>query len=244
MNLYPAIDIYDGKVVRLSRGDFNQGKIYAEFPEKQALEWESLGARWIHVVDLEGAKTGELRNFESLLKIRRSVQCFIQFGGGLRSEEAVKKVLDQGIDRVVLGTKALDREFFGKLLSRFGDRIALGLDARDGIVSTEGWLKESGQHVKDVLHDLEGAGLGTVIYTNIKNDGMLEGPDIQGIRDVMSWTSSRVILSGGISGLHDVEACASSLDEDNFEGIIIGKALYEKRLDLRRALDVIAGKGR
>jgi len=242
MNLYPAIDIHEGKVVRLSRGDFAEQTVYHDSPDGQALEWESCGASWIHVVDLEGAKTGILKNITSLEKIRRAVKCRVQFGGGMRSLENIERVLDLGIDRVVVGTKALDRDFFSDLLKRFGGKIALGLDARDGTVRTEGWVKESGLKVSDFLHSLSELPLETVVYTNIKKDGMLEGPDIEGLREVMSWTKSRVILSGGISGMNDIEA-SLTLHEINFEGVIIGKALYEKRLDLRAAISAVSSAG-
>lgn len=156
----------------------------------------------------------------------------------MRSLENIARVLDLGIDRVVVGTKALDRDFFSELLKRYGEKIALGLDARDGTVRTDGWVKESGQKVSDVLRALNDLPLQTVIYTNIKKDGMLEGPDINGIREVMGWTKARVILSGGISGMKDIEA-SLTIPEKNFEGIIIGKALYEKRLDLREAITAV-----
>ena len=235
MNLYPAIDLFQGKVVRLSRGDFAKETVYSHQPEEQASEWEKQGARWLHVVDLEGAKSGEPANLSVVLKIRQRVGCKIQFGGGMRHYETVKKVLDAGIDRVVIGTKALDEAFFSKLIRDFGPRIAVGLDARAGMVQTDGWLKESGVTVQELLKQFNDYGLGTVIYTDIQKDGMLEGPNFEGLNDVLRWTRASVILSGGIASVENVEACAQ-IKAQNFEGVIIGKALYEKRFTLNEAV--------
>ncbi|HTL48482.1 MAG TPA: 1-(5-phosphoribosyl)-5-[(5-phosphoribosylamino)methylideneamino]imidazole-4-carboxamide isomerase [Verrucomicrobiae bacterium] len=235
MNIYPAIDLYQGKVVRLSRGDFQAETVYSNDPAAQARDWENQGSQWIHVVDLEGAKTGELRNFASLVAIRKNVRCKIQFGGGLRDIKHVECVLNEGIDRIVVGTKALDDAFFTNLLDRFGSRVAVSLDTREGRVQTEGWLKESGQTIQRVLEKLNKSALETVIYTDISKDGMLQGPNLEGLRKVLSWSRAKVILSGGVSTLEDIEKC-SQISEKNFEGVIVGKALYEKRFELRTAL--------
>lgn len=243
MILYPAIDLYQGKVVRLARGDFNAETVYSLNPAGQAKEWAEAGAEWIHVVDLEGAKTGLLRNLDSLRKIRKAVSCKIQFGGGLRSLSAVKEIFSEGIDRAVIGTKALDKSFFEALLGNYGDRVALGIDAKDGIVRTEGWLGMSGMTVEELLTSLYDTPVKTVIYTNIKNDGMLQGPDLRGLSDVLRWTQANVILSGGVSGIEDIEACRD-IKENNFDGAIIGKALYERRFDLRSALTAASAGGR
>lgn len=235
MILYPAIDLFQGKVVRLSRGDFSAETVYSFDPASQAQEWAGQGAEWIHIVDLEGAKTGELRNLEHVLKIRQKVSCSLQVGGGLRKAEDIETMLKEGINRVVLGTKALDRSFFMKLLERFGSQIAVSLDTREGRVQTEGWLKESGESLEAMLKRFNEIGVSTVIYTDIAKDGMLQGPNLEGLRDVLAWSRSRVILSGGIAALGDLVNCRK-LTPANFDGVIIGKALYEKKFTLADAL--------
>ena len=235
MNLYPAIDLYEGKVVRLQRGDFQNLTVYSSHPSAQAKEWEKQGAVWIHVVDLEGAKTGVLKNLPSLLQIRKAVKCQIQFGGGLRSLKQIQEVLDAGIDRVVLGTKALEGDFFEKVLAKLGSKLAVGLDVKNGIVQTRGWLESGGADLESALGRFNDLPLETIIYTDIQKDGMLKGPDFEGLANVLGLTGARVILSGGVSSLEDIRQCAG-LKQKNFEGAIIGKALYEKMFSLKEAL--------
>lgn len=242
MILYPAIDLYQGKVVRLSRGDFQAETVYSMDPPAQAKTWESEGADWIHVVDLEGAKTGELRNLSWVLKIRQTVGCSLQVGGGLRKAEDVELLLKEGVNRVVIGTKALDQKFFLDLLERFGSQVAVSLDTREGRVQTEGWLKESGESLESMLKRFNEFALSTVIYTDIARDGMLQGPNLEGLAQVLEWSRSRVILSGGISVLSDIEQCRN-LKQPNFDGVIMGKALYEKRFELRDAVRAASSKG-
>ncbi len=170
MNLYPAIDLYDGKVVRLVRGDFQNLTVYSQDPASMAKEWAVQGAAWIHVVDLEGAKTGVLKNLPSLLAIRKAVQCRIQFGGGLRSLEQMEEVLGAGIDRIVLGTKALDETFFQTALQKFKSKIAVGLDTRNGVVQTQGWLESGGADLKAALQRFNDFPLETIIYTDIQKE--------------------------------------------------------------------------
>ncbi len=241
MILYPAIDLYQGKVVRLSRGDFQAETIYSDNPPAQALDWQNQGASWIHVVDLEGAKTGELRNLSWVLKIRETVNCKLQVGGGLRKAEDVERLLKEGINRVVIGTKALDQKFFLGLLEKFGSRIAVSLDTKEGRVQTEGWLKESGESLEAMLKRFNEMTLSTVIYTDIARDGMLQGPNLQGLTQVLEWSKAQVILSGGISSLSDLEQCRT-LKHKNFDGVIMGKALYEKRFELKDAVRLASQK--
>ncbi len=237
MNLYPAIDMYEGKVVRLVRGDFQNLTVYSSNPAAQASEWENQGASWIHAVDLEGAKTGILKNLPSLLAIRKTVKCRLQFGGGLRSLEQIEQVLNAGIDRAVLGTKALDGHFFEKALQKFGSKLAVGLDVRDGIVQTQGWLEAGGADLKTALKRFNDFPLETIIYTDIQKDGMLKGPDFVGLAEVLKLSRAGIILSGGVSSLYDIIQC-SRRSEKNFEGAIIGKALYEKKFQLKDALKI------
>lgn len=239
MNIYPAIDLYHGKVVRLSRGDFQKETVYSENPAAVATEWEKQGARWLHVVDLQGAKTGELLNHDSLVNIRMAVKCRIQYGGGLRSLTDIKTVLDEGIDRVVLGTKALDKPFLAKALAQFGSKIAVGLDVRGGFVQTEGWLKASETTFESALDYLNRFQIETIIYTDIQKDGMLQGADFSGLSDVLEHTHARVILSGGVSDINDI-MLSSQVAYDNFEGIIVGKALYDKKFTLSEAVAALS----
>ena len=237
MNLYPAIDLYEGQVVRLEKGDFEKKTVYSQDPETIARQWEEQGAKWLHIVDLEGAKTGILKNLPVIRKIRKTVKCKIQYGGGLRSVEAIETVISEGIDRAVMGTRALDETFFGKAISRFGSKIAVGLDVRDGKVQTQGWLEASGAELETALKHFNSTPLETVIYTDISKDGMLRGPNFEGLWQVLSWTRARVILSGGVTSLGDIEKC-SVLTQKNFEGAIIGKALYEGKFKLTEAFRI------
>lgn len=235
MNLYPAIDLYEGQVVRLQKGDFNQKTVYSSDPASFARKWEEEGTQWIHVVDLEGAKTGVLKNLNSLKAIRKAVRCKIEFGGGLRSVEAIDQVLQLGIDRAIVGTKALDETFLRKTLAAFGPKLAIGLDVKNGVVQTQGWLDSQNPTLEQALKLLNDFPVQTVIYTNIHKDGMLEGPDFPGLEQVLKTAKANVILSGGVSTLEDIKQC-KKLTQKNFEGPIIGKALYEGKINLREAV--------
>ncbi len=234
MNLYPAIDLYEGQVVRLQKGDFNQKTVYSSDPAAFAKKWEDQGAQWLHVVDLNGAKSGELKNLSSLEKIRKAVKCRIEMGGGLRSVEAIRQVLELGMNRAIVGTRALDEKFLQIILDTFGNKIALGLDAKDGYLQTQGWLAQ-GLTLEDALKKLNEYPVSTVIYTDIHKDGMLAGPNFDGLEKVLNVTKSNVILSGGVSSMEDLIQC-SNLTQKNFEGAIIGKALYEGKIHLEAAV--------
>jgi len=240
MNIYPAVDMYEGKVVRLLRGDFKKETVYSDSPAEMAKAWEDEGAEWIHVVDLEGAKTGTLKNKDSLLKIREAVDCKIQFGGGMRDERGIEDILARGIDRVVIGTKALEPRFLEHVISLFKEKIAVGLDVQGGVVRTEGWLKESGQTLVSALESLDRLGVETVIYTDIQKDGMMQGPNFEGLQQVLDQTRARVILSGGVSSAADIERSAQ-IRQKNFEGVIIGRALYEHKVNLHELIAMTKG---
>ncbi len=239
MNLYPAIDLFEGKVVRLTRGDYNACVIYSTDPAATAKGWEQEGARWIHVVDLEGAKTGTLTNDASLAAICHNVNAKIQFGGGLRRIEDIEKVLALGVSRVVLGTKALDRDFLEKVLLKFKEKIAVGLDVRHDQVKTAGWLRDGDITLPEALKLFDQLSVSTLIYTDIEKDGVLQGPNWEKLSMVLAHTQARVILSGGISQISDIEKCRS-IRAPNFEGVIIGKALYDKRFRLSAAVRLTA----
>lgn len=238
MELYPAIDLLEGQVVRLIKGDFAQKTVYSSDPAAFAKQWEDEGTNWIHVVDLDGAKTGVQKNWESLVKIRETVRCRIQFGGGLRSLETISRVLDQGIDRVIVGTKAMDRKFLDAAVQKFGEKLAIGLDAKNGIVQTQGWLDSGNPTLESALNLLNEYPISTVIYTDIQKDGMLAGPNFEGLENVLKLANANVILSGGVSTLNDIRACLS-LTYSNFDGAIMGKALYEKKFQLNQAVALV-----
>lgn len=239
MNLYPAIDIYQGKVVRLTQGDYNACTVYSKDPAAMARAWEQEGAKWIHVVDLEGAKTGALTSEASLEAVCRSVKAKVQFGGGVRNMKDIEKVLEIGVSRVVLGTKALDGNFLGEALSLFGEKIAVGMDVCRDQVKTTGWLRDGNITLPEALKLFEQFGVATIIYTDIEKDGVLKGPNWDKLSQVLGSTKSRVILSGGVSQLSDIEKCRT-ITAPNFEGVIIGKALYDKRFQLSEAVRLTA----
>lgn len=239
MNLYPAIDLYKGRVVRLAKGDYNQETVYSDNPAEKAAEWEAAGAKWIHVVDLEGAKTGVPANLKAVKAICDAVNCNVEFGGGLRSLDQVDEVLKAGVKRAIVGTKALDETLLNSMLNKFGDALAVSLDTKDGIVRTDGWIEGSGQSTESVIERLNQTNLKTIIYTDIHRDGMLQGPNMEGLTQVLNWAKANVILSGGISVIDDIDAC-TKIKESNFDGVIIGKALYEKRFALQEAVALIS----
>jgi phosphoribosylformimino-5-aminoimidazole carboxamide ribotide isomerase len=239
MNLYPAIDIYQGKVVRLTQGDYNACVVYSQDPVATAKVWEQEGARWIHVVDLEGAKTGSLAAEASVEAICRSVKAKVQFGGGLRNLRDIERILAMGVSRVVLGTKALDKTFLEGVLLKFKDKIAVGLDVRRDRVKTAGWMRDGNVTLTEALELFNQLGVPTLIYTDIEKDGVLQGPNWKKLSMVLAGTRARVILSGGVSQLSDIEKCRA-IRAPNFEGVIIGKALYDKRFQLSEAVRLAA----
>ncbi len=239
MNLYPAIDIYQGKVVRLTQGDYKSCTVYSKDPVATARTWEQDGAKWLHVVDLEGAKTGVLTSEATLTAICQGVNTKIQFGGGLRNIQVIEKVIALGVSRVVLGTKALDKIFLKEAIGKFGKKIAVGLDVYRNQVKTAGWIRDGDITLPEALELFDQSGVATLIYTDIEKDGVLQGPNWGKLSVVLAYTKSRVILSGGISQISDIERCRAIKDK-NFEGVIIGKALYDKRFQLSEAVRLAA----
>lgn len=236
--IYPAIDMRDGKCVRLEQGDFDKETVYGENPFEVAKEFAEAGASWIHMVDLDGAKQGSKQNAEHVLRVAQELDCRVQIGGGIRSEEDVRFYLDKGVDRVIIGSLAVrDVETTKQLLSKYGERIAIGLDARDGFVSTAGWLEQSEVKAVDLGKDLASAGAKTFIYTDIAKDGMLSGPNTKEIVRLAEETGVDVIASGGIKGLDDLIELKEYKGR-NVIGSIVGKALYTNQFTLKEALDV------
>jgi phosphoribosylformimino-5-aminoimidazole carboxamide ribotide isomerase len=241
MILLPAIDILDGKAVRLAQGSFDERTVYDADPLEAATRWAEMGARALHVVDLDGARNGAPANLEHLRRIAEAVDLPIQAGGGLRTVEAVASALEAGVRRAVIGTAAYrDLDFLDEALSRFGDRIVVSVDGRNGRLATQGWLEQTELPVEAAIERLGGRGVRRFVYSSIERDGMLAGPDLDGIRRVARSVRGSFIYSGGIASVEDLQALAS-LREVNLAGVIVGTALYERRLTVREGQAVLDG---
>lgn len=234
MQLYPAIDMKGGKCVRLTQGLFDQVKIYADTPADMAVLWCRQGASFLHLVDLDGALAGHSVNAEAIERIVRSVSVPTQLGGGIRSEEAVEQMLKLGVSRCIIGTKAVETpDFIRDMVKKFGsERIVVGVDAKDGMVAVEGWEKVSELTALELCRTMTGYGVKHIVYTDIAKDGMLSGPNIPYTQMLTKETGVNIIASGGVSSMDDL----SRLHEAGIRGAIIGKALYENRIDLNEAV--------
>ena len=236
MILFPAIDLKNGKVVRLLQGRFNDVTQYATNPVTVAQKWESLGAQWLHVVDLDGAQTGQMNNMEWIFNIVRSVKIPVQVGGGVRSEEVIAKLMDGGVARVILGTRVIeDENFLGGALKKWKDQIAVSLDHSEGFVVTRGWAVMSTWPINDLARKLELLGLKYLISTNVVMDGMLKGPDFVGLKELLNSVKISVIASGGISCVDDLKKLMA-IKAPNLLGAITGKAIYEGKIDFSEAV--------
>ncbi|WP_261131946.1 1-(5-phosphoribosyl)-5-[(5-phosphoribosylamino)methylideneamino]imidazole-4-carboxamide isomerase [Bacillus sp. Marseille-Q3570] len=237
--LYPAIDMRGGKCVRLFQGDYDQETVYGDSPFEMAKHFAEQGASWIHMVDLDGAKTAEKVNHKHVLQVASDLDVKVQVGGGIRSEEDIDFYLKNGVDRVILGSVAVKNPAFTKeMLQKYGERIAIGLDARDGYVATEGWLDNSEVKAVELAKELVEAGARHFIFTDISRDGTLEGPNVEAITELAKESDAEVIASGGVSSLEDLQVLAGR-KKDGIEGAIIGKALYTERFTLSEALEKV-----
>jgi len=238
MIVIPAIDIKGGKVVRLYRGDFTKEKVYSDDPAAIAKKWESFGAKLLHIVDLDGAVSGELKNTALVKKIAKAVSIPLQVGGGIRTKEAIEKLLSSGAHRVILGTRACEDEAFIKdVISAFGEKIVISLDVRDGMIATEGWKSDSKIKAEDLLKRLEGLGIKIFVYTDIARDGTLAGPNIDALKNILAARDNALIISsGGISSLDDLLKL-KAFEPQGLLGAIVGKAIYEKKLNLKEAIE-------
>ena len=235
MIVIPAIDLKDGRCVRLRQGDMAAETVYSEDVPSVARKWQQAGASVIHVVDLNGAVDGEPRNLPQIEAVMKTVSVKIQVGGGIRNMDSVRRYLQAGVSRVVLGTAALtDRAFLKQVCKEFPRRILLGLDARDGKVAVKGWTAVSETKAIDLLKELSGYEIGAVIYTDISRDGMLSGPNLPALKEVVAFSSFPVIASGGITRVEDLRAVQAI--GPRIEGAIVGKALYDGKLDLAAAV--------
>lgn len=238
MLVIPAIDLKDGRCVRLRQGDMAVETVYSEDVPAVARTWQESGASLIHVVDLNGAVDGEPRNLPQIETVLKTVKVKVQIGGGIRTIETVRRYLQAGVSRVVLGTAALtDRAFLEQACTEFPRQILLGLDARDGKVAVKGWTSVSDTSAIDLLKDVAGLAIGAVIYTDIARDGMLNGPNLSALKEVAAASSFPVIASGGISRVEDLLAVRAL--GPRIEGAIVGKALYDGKLDFRTAVEAI-----
>ena len=235
MYIYPAIDLYDGKAVRLYKGDYAQMTVYSENPAEVAKDFAAAGASHIHLVDLEGAKKGSPANLETISKIIEAANLFVEVGGGIRSLETVEQYLAIGVDRVILGTAAVtDPEFLEAALARYGEKIAVGVDLKDGYVAIKGWTETSGLTAEAFFAKMEALGVKTVICTDISRDGAMKGTNRELYRELSGKFAIDLIASGGVSTLEDVQALA----EMNLHGAIIGKAYYIGAIDLKTVIEV------
>ena len=234
MQLYPAIDLKNGQCVRLKQGEFKEITVYSDKPEEVAALWQEQGATYLHLVDLDGALAGHSVNEEVIQKIVNTVSIPVEIGGGIRSEEAISSMLSLGVARVIIGTKAVKQpEFIRDMIHKFGaHRIVLGVDAKDGMVAVEGWEKLSEITASKLCLQMKEYGIRHIVYTDISRDGMLSGPNVEYTKKLTDETGLDVIASGGMSSMDDLK----QLYEAGIHGAIIGKALYEKRIDLSEAV--------
>ena len=236
MRIYPAIDIKDGKCVRLFKGSFSDVTVYGDSPAQMAKKWESLGGEYIHVVDLDGALKGHGVNAEKIKEICETVNVPVQTGGGIRTMEDIKSKLDCGIDRVIIGTKAVsDSEFVKRAVDTYGDKIVIGIDAKDGKVAIEGWEKTSDFTAVEFAKKMVALGVKTIVYTDIATDGTLAGPNVKAMAEMASSVNADIIASGGIGNLDHIK----SLLPTGVEGVIVGKALYTDNVDLTEAINAV-----
>ena len=243
MIIFPAIDIKEGKVVRLAQGKFDEVTEYSGSPVATAKIWADKGAQWLHVVDLDGARAGDMRNIEIILSIARSAAIPIQCGGGIRTKEQIRNLLEGGVRRVILGTKAIeDRTFLKEILGQWHDRIAVSLDCSRGKVAQRGWTETLNIKAVDLARELEALGLGCLIYTDISRDGMLRGPNIEGLTEIADAINIPLIASGGISGIDDIKSLMAIQDK-GIIGAIVGRAIYEGKLDFKEALKLCSRSG-
>lgn len=242
MIVIPAIDLKAGRCVRLLQGRFDRETVYGDDPAAMARRWAEAGAEWIHIVDLDGSVGRKPVNQEAILAIRAAVSVKLELGGGIRDLETIARYLDQGLDRIILGTAAMhDPDLVSEAAHRFPGSIAVGLDARGSKIVVEGWTEDSDQDYLDLARRFQGLGVAALIYTDVDRDGMRTGPNLERTRALARGIDIPVIASGGVNDLEDIRALAT-LEADGVVGVICGKALYEGSLDLSAALKIASGQ--
>lgn len=235
MIIYPAIDLFSGKAVRLFKGDYAQMTVYNENPEEVALDFLNSGATHIHLVDLEGAKSGETPNIDTVIKIKKLTGLFCEIGGGIRSMEVIDRYISAGVDRVVLGTAAVTNEgFVEEAVKKYGDKIAVGIDIKDGLVAIKGWTETSDIDAFTFCEKMQNIGVATVICTDISKDGAMQGTNHQLYQELSDRFSLNIIASGGVSSIDDIKKLAKL----NIHGAIVGKAYYTGAVSLNEAIEV------
>ncbi len=235
MIIFPAIDLYEGKAVRLLRGEYDKMTVYSENPIEIAREFVAQGATHIHMVDLEGAKSGETPNIEIVKQVAAETDLFVEIGGGIRSMEVIDRYICAGVDRVILGTAAVeDRDFLVSAVNKYGDKIAVGADIKDGAVAIKGWTEKSSYDCFDFCSQMQSIGVKTLICTDISKDGAMQGTNLELYKELSERFNMQIVASGGVSDISDVKA----LTKMNLYGAIIGKAYYIKAISLKEAIEV------
>lgn len=242
MIIYPAIDLKEGQCVRLVQGKAENKTVYSSDPASMARSFQDQGAEWLHIVDLDGAFQGKSGNLSTIKQIAAGITIPFQVGGGLRQQEDVEKLLEMGASRVIIGTRAVTSpDFIEDLLLRFGpEKIILGLDARDGMVAIEGWVEKSSLQALDFARQMQGLGIQTAIYTDVSRDGLLQGPNLEAIRQMAELSGLKIIASGGVSTVDNIRQL-KEMESLGVSGAIIGKALYDGKIALKDALQAAKG---
>lgn len=235
MKIFPAIDIIDNKAVRLFKGDYNQKTIYNENPLEVAKDFEAKGAKFIHIVDLDAAKSGQSENFDIIKEIALKTSLFVEVGGGIRNEEIVQKYLENGINRVIIGTAAVTNiEFFTKMIKKYKEKIAAQADIKDGFLAIKGWIEKSNLSLNEFAKNMQDLGIKTLLCTDISKDGAMQGTNLELYKKLKQNYNMEIIASGGVSSLEDIKA----LKQMQIDGAIIGKAYYTGALDLKEAINL------
>ncbi len=235
MRLYPAIDMINGQCVRLVQGDYSKKTTFSDDPLTVALRWQEQGGEFIHLVDLDGAKSGNMPNFDIVCRIAATLNIPVEIGGGIRDMHAVSQYLEHGVNRVILGTAAIKNpEFVKKAVREYGERIVIGIDAKNGMVAVSGWEEVSQVSALTLAKQMEDIGVSTLIYTDIATDGMLKGPNLSAMKEMAEHVNMNVVASGGVSSLEDLQ----HLKKTGVEGAIIGKALYTGHIKLADAVAI------
>ena len=235
MNIFPAIDLYDKKAVRLYKGNYDEMTVYSNNPIEIAYDFEKNGAKYIHMVDLEGAKNGTTPNIEIVKEVATKTNLFVEIGGGIRNIETVEKYLNAGVNRVILGTSAVtDEEFLKEAIMKYQEKIAVGADVKDGYIAIKGWIEKSQYSLDDFLSKMQKLGVKTVICTDISKDGAMKGTNLALYKELSEKYSLDIVASGGVSTIDDIKA----LREMNLYGAIIGKAYYTGAINLKEAIEV------
>lgn len=235
MIIFPAIDLRGGKCVRLIQGDFDKETVYSDDPQATALKWQALGAKFLHVVDLDGARAGSPQNLDAIKKILAAVKIPIEVGGGIRTLDDAEKILSLGVRRVILGSVAVENiSLVEAAVKKFGDKIVVGIDARNGLVAVHGWEKSSAVKAYELAKKIVAAGVKTIIYTDISKDGMLSGVNAETFTELAKFSGAEIIASGGVKSIEDIRALKAA----KVAGVIVGKAIYTGALDLKLAIEI------